>query len=148
MTKHPPYVEYSSNNSGGSWWLSDQNWKDLEAAGWKVEWATLEHLWTDNGDYVREPDGTPKLVPVGQGNSKYGSRVDKDGRYLGALAKKAHKIGCDSIREAAAEWERITGQCATDAGCACCGQPHTFTLYRDGKWVDSGPDASYEARWA
>ena len=25
------YVEYITNNSGGSWWLS-------EAAGWKVEW--------------------------------------------------------------------------------------------------------------
>lgn len=26
-------IEYSSNNSGGNWWLSDQNWKDLEAEG-------------------------------------------------------------------------------------------------------------------
>lgn len=31
-------VTYSSNNSGGVWWLTDQNWKDLEAAGWHVEW--------------------------------------------------------------------------------------------------------------
>ena len=31
-------VEYSANNSGGSWWLSDKNWRDLEAAGWRVEW--------------------------------------------------------------------------------------------------------------
>lgn len=31
-------IEYSSNNSGGSWWLSDEDWKALEAAGWDVEW--------------------------------------------------------------------------------------------------------------
>ena len=31
------YVEYITNNSGGSWWLSDDDdWKALEAAGWKV----------------------------------------------------------------------------------------------------------------
>jgi hypothetical protein len=33
------YVEYSSNNSGGNWWLSDQNWLDLEKAGWEVKWV-------------------------------------------------------------------------------------------------------------
>jgi hypothetical protein len=32
------YVEYTTNNSGGSWWLSEEDWKALEAAGWKVEW--------------------------------------------------------------------------------------------------------------
>ena len=29
-------IEYSSNNSGGSWWLKDEDWKALEAAGWWV----------------------------------------------------------------------------------------------------------------
>jgi len=32
-------IEYFSNNSGGSWWLSDEDWKNLEAAGWTVYWA-------------------------------------------------------------------------------------------------------------
>jgi hypothetical protein len=32
-------LEYSSNNSGGSWWLDDEDWKKLEAAGWKVNWV-------------------------------------------------------------------------------------------------------------
>jgi len=32
------YVTYSSNNSGGSWWLTDENWEALEAAGWRVRW--------------------------------------------------------------------------------------------------------------
>lgn len=31
--------EYSSNNSGGAWWLSDDDWRKLEAAGWKVRWV-------------------------------------------------------------------------------------------------------------
>ena len=43
------YVEYSSNNSGGSWWLKDEDWKALEAAGWKVVWASLDYPYDDNG---------------------------------------------------------------------------------------------------
>ena len=31
-------VEYNSNNSGGSWWLKDEDWYKLEEAGWEVEW--------------------------------------------------------------------------------------------------------------
>src|SRR5690348_13992879 len=97
------YVEYDSNNSGGSWWLNDEDWIALEKAGWKVEWARLEHAYTDEGNYVYDTDGSPKLVPHGHGNNKFGaSFVSKDGRYLGALAKGAYKVGCDSIRDAAA----------------------------------------------
>ena len=32
-------VEYSSNNSGGSWWLSDDDWRKLEKAGWEIQWC-------------------------------------------------------------------------------------------------------------
>lgn len=80
-------IEYSSNNSGGSWWLTDQNWHDLEAAGWTVAW--------------------------------------ENGRWLGALAKKAHK-DFPSVKDAILEWEKITKQTASDEGCNCCGAPHTF----------------------
>lgn len=31
-------VRYHSNNSGGSWWLTDSDWFHLEASGWVVEW--------------------------------------------------------------------------------------------------------------
>lgn len=31
-------LEYTSNNSGGSWWLSDDDWLALEKAGWTVNW--------------------------------------------------------------------------------------------------------------
>jgi len=57
-------VEYSSNNSGGSFWLSAQNWKDLETAGWDVEWRGKPFLGQDAmaasrtglslGDAIRE----------------------------------------------------------------------------------------------
>lgn len=36
-------VEYSANNSGGSWWVEDDGWKELEKAGWKVDWR--EERW-------------------------------------------------------------------------------------------------------
>lgn len=145
------YVEYESNNSGGSWWLNDAHWKALEAAGWKVAWASLENKYTDKGDYARDADGTPTLVPVGTGGGRFGSfsRRGDDGeyRYLGALAKGAYRVGLN-LREAAEEWERVTGESATDAGCPCCGQPHNFTEYDDaGKHVASGPSTSYEAHW-
>lgn len=114
-------VEYSSNNSGGHWWLTDADWYALEKAGWKVEW---------------KKDQTDLLF-----------RSDEDGRWLGALATSAEREGLH-LREAAEEWEQITGQSSTEAGCPCCGQPHCFTEYDDdGKWVDSGPNISYEANW-
>ena len=37
-------VEYSSNNSGGSFWLSDEDWKKLEEAGWEVNWEKTRWL--------------------------------------------------------------------------------------------------------
>lgn len=56
-------VEYSSNNSGGNWWLTDQNWLDLEKAGWEVAWV--------------------------KGEKHYHGEV----RWLGALAKNATRKG-------------------------------------------------------
>ena len=38
-------VRYRSNNSGGSWWLSDKDWKALEKDGWVVEWS--DETWLD-----------------------------------------------------------------------------------------------------
>lgn len=36
------YVEYSSNNSGGGWWLGDSDWLKLQEAGWKVDWISRD----------------------------------------------------------------------------------------------------------
>jgi hypothetical protein len=93
-------VNYKSNNSGGHWWLEDKDWFALEAAGWQVEW------------YKNQTNGI------------FG--CNKNGRFLGALASEATKE-FDSIEAAVAEFEKITGQCADDVGCSCCGSPHYFS---------------------
>ena len=33
-------LEYDTNNSGGGFWLIDDNWKAMESAGWSVAWPT------------------------------------------------------------------------------------------------------------
>lgn len=132
-------VEYHSNNSGGSWWLKDKDWLALEAAGWKVQWAHLENMYDENGDYQRDDEGFPVFVPLGEGNSKYKSfsalskKPGADGkmRYMGALANYAHRK-TDNPVETIREFERVTGQDTTDEGCNCCGAPHCFT------WTDEG----------
>lgn len=93
------YVEYSSNNSGGEWWLTDENWKALEKAGWIVSWSA-------ENEYQKE-------------------YCDEEGRYLGALARDAKREGL-SYDDAIEEWENITGCNADDEGCPCCGPPHSF----------------------
>jgi hypothetical protein len=99
-------ITYNSNNSGGRWWLKDKDWKNLEKKGWKVEWYG------------------PKNNPLGM--------LDKSGnRFLGALATIASK-NFKTVGDAIKEFEKITGQDASDEGCNCCGPPHTFT------WDDNG----------
>jgi hypothetical protein len=94
-------VTYESNNSGGRWWLTDEDWRKLEAAGWAVQWE-------------KDTDG-----PLAHGE-----------RFLGALATRASK-GFADPREAIAEFERITGQDASAEGCNCCGPPHSFEYKDD-----------------
>lgn len=94
-------VEYSSNNSGGRWWLRDRDWIALERAGWAVNWIR------DNEYYKGEE------------------------RFLDALATSASKeyeavTMSGAERKATADWEDITGAYASDRGCNCCGQPHYF----------------------
>ena len=102
-------IEYSTNNSGGSWWLTDEDWYALEEAGWTVQW---------------EKDIKDKLF-------KDSSNPD---RWLGALATKATFPG-DDFEEAVRSFENATGQHANDQGCDCCGQPHSFTRIDDnGNW--------------
>lgn len=38
------YVIYRSNNSGGSWWLDEKDWINLEKAGWIVDWEEEDYL--------------------------------------------------------------------------------------------------------
>lgn len=117
-------VEYSTNNSGGSWWLGDKDWYALEKAGWKVQWIKDE-----------------KPLKIGGRLSTIGM-ADKDGRWLGALAKRASKR-FPSVKAAVEEFERITGQRASDEGCNCCGAPHTFYWGRAVSTYKGPKDAEY-----
>lgn len=155
------YVEYNSNNSGGHWWLDDEDWLALEKAGWKIQWCGLREVYEKDESgrdrIVLDPDGTPKLIEVqpGDGYPAFGDSSLPIGHtlpigqreWLGAKAMYAYRSGL-SFMEAVEEWERVTGKSSTDAGCPCCGQPHTFTEYDNaGGYVQSGPSASYEASW-
>ena len=119
-------LAYSSNNSGGSWWLKDRDWYALEKAGWDVDWYSQ------------------------RGHDQF--MVYKDGRFLGALSSGASKEVADreAAKEAVLEFEAITGQNVDDHGCTCCGPPHSFTLYDDDdRWVgsfDSSP-AEYDRNY-
>lgn len=111
-------VEYSSNNSGGSWWLSDDDWEKLAEAGWNVHWV--------------QSDGFPKYSDDDPGDLV--PREKTGGRWLGALAMYAYKE-FDDPADAIPEFERITGQDASAEGCNCCGQPHNFSYTdEDGKY--------------
>ena len=103
------WIEYDSNNSGGSWWLTDDDWYKLEAAGWEIEWV--------------------KDRPAGLFHE------EGEERFLGALAVKAIRRGL-SRKMAIAEWEDVLQMDAYEGGCECCGQPHNFYEYDDeGNWV-------------
>lgn len=91
-------VRYSSNNSGGVWWLEDQDWRNLEAAGWTVEWVK------DWGESV----------------------ASGEDRWLGALATSATKDGFDDMWSAKDAWESVTRKYPDAVGCECCGKPHDF----------------------
>lgn len=112
-----PYVEYHSNNSGGSFWLTDDDWRALEAAGWKVDWVAT----STSGRYSWGEPGAE--------------------RYMGALATEARRYGV-TLEQAIREFDSVTTQNSSDLGCSCCGTPHSFTLYdANGRYVDSwSPD--------
>lgn len=68
-------VEYSSNNSGGKWWLTPQDWKNLEAAGWEVEWR--EWLGSPATEAVRH--GLDLHSAVDEWERITGQSADEDG---------------------------------------------------------------------
>ena len=128
-------VEYRSNNSGGDWWLKDEDWKKLEKAGWYVEWGQNFYCGSRYPSLTgeRRPE---KFIPCVAVNGEYkcnGHRVfesyknmTKSNRWLDALATTAHK-SFKSIKDALLEFERVTGQDVMDEGCNCCGAPHSFS---------------------
>ena len=134
-------VEYSSNNSGGGWWLRDEDWKALEDAGWEVEWggryycdADRQLRGVDRQASAQCPPGSK--CPGHRESETYAEAVGRGKRWLGAMATRATK-DFDTLAEAVREFEAVTGQDASDEGCNCCGAPHSFST--DDDWV-SGED--------
>lgn len=103
-------VRYSSNNSGGSWWLSDEDWKNLEKAGWYIFWG---------GAYFCDTECPGHRIVEN-------SHDAEKKRWLGALAVEATKE-FDTITKCLQEFELITGQDVSNDGCSCCGAPHSFS---------------------
>lgn len=103
------WVEYSSNNSGGSWWLKDKDWKALAKAGWVVQWISDMGLLND-----------------------YRSPMSEGGRFLGATATSAwffvegEKDEDYAIMKAKDSFISAVHQDPEEEGCSCCGQPHNF----------------------
>ena len=60
--------------------------------------------------------------------SEHWANLAKNGWLVPALGKVAFRGGL-CYNEAVAEWERITGHDASDPGCECCGNPHTFFIH-------------------
>lgn len=113
-------VEYSSNNSGGSWWLTDEDWKALEKSGWDVHWAK------DTNDGILRKG---------------------EERWLGALATSAsftvEAVDMTSaFKQAVDSWRTATGANPGAQGCNCCGSPHSFSG-KTGEYGEEGWEESY-----
>ena len=111
MSKIP--VEYSTNNSGGNYWLTKEDWRALQDAGWLImDWDNS--VYDEKGQYVPDENGLPMV--------SHPADLDK--------AHYAFKL-FDNIQEALVEFEKLTGQNVSDEGCNCCGAPHSFTWGKD-----------------
>lgn len=127
-------VEYSSNNSGGDWWLKRGDWEALEKAGWRVEWGGLYFC---NSKYPGLfGKGVPeRYVPCPEGAVCHGHRMAESADtvkelWLGAHAKRA-TLECGSRDAAVESWEETLGMDASEEGCSCCGAPHYFSIVHE-----------------
>lgn len=128
-TKKKAYIEYHTNNSGGDWWLSDKDWKNLEKAGWVVHWYHDPKA----DDHVHDP--VPNSSDLSHHTHSYGDDVLVPAKpsgddFLGARATSAAKV-TDDPDGAVEEFEILTNSTASDEGCNCCGPPHSFTFHND-----------------
>ena len=133
-------VTYSSNNSGGNWWLLDSHWQRLEDAGWYVVWGgdvfcNSDPIWGKGSGANKAPGDCPlevrneHLFNTCKGHRAYDSLdavIADNGQWLGSAAREASK-DFPTLKDAILEWEEVTGMDAADEGCNCCGPPHTFS---------------------
>lgn len=93
-------VTLDQNNSGGYFWLSDEQFDALLADGW----------------YVAEDSGQWRL-------NSYGKRA-QNLKLDVPVEREDHAVTIAKI-----EFERITGEQADAIGCTCCGPPFDFNTY-------------------
>jgi len=121
-------LTYDSNNSGGSWWLSDDDWDALEAGGWTVHWVKEndddEGHWRSGRQYWDDDIGEASVL------TEVPRPTDESLRYLGGFASSAAKR-FDAPQEGVQDWEHLSSQSAGSIGCNCCGRPHNFTWHDD-----------------
>ena len=134
-------VEYSHNNSGGKRWITDQNWRDLAAAGWEVKWGEAYFCNSSNLlGFVRGEANKPDIECESNCQGHWASEPKEDQRSIGELAWAAIREGL-SLKDTIAEWEAITGQDSSVLGCSCCGPPHRFSGTNDkGEWESYSPE--------
>lgn len=129
-------VDYTSNNSGGGWWLNDEDWLALEKAGWDVSWGPT--LFCKDRFGIASAYGVPapavctgaKVCPGHQVAQSYDDIRENDKlRFLRAAATRASKH-FESLAAGIQEWEEITKKDSSALGCYdCCGAPHSFEAY-------------------
>lgn len=131
-------VEYDSNNSGGRWWLDDEDWRALEDAGWFVNWGGEDFCNSRFGSRHEGPSVAPNTheaneCPGHRRFQSYAEALASGERWLGSLAGDA-TIEVTSYSEPLAEevarvlWTDAIGfkYTGNEEGCNCCGQPHYF----------------------
>lgn len=118
-------ITYSSNNSGGRWWLDDDDWINLEKAGWTVLWGGYRFC---HSKWATKKDPVCATEVECNGHGAFSSIKDmkaKD-KWLGSYAHEAYIDTDCTMKEVIDKWESITGQNSEDQGCRCCGEPHNF----------------------
>lgn len=132
MGKKTIVVEYSHNNSGGSWWLKEKHWLALEKAGWTVMWGNKYFCRSKYESFNKKPEGKPE--PCVDADRCHGHR--RADSLDEAKAGKLDSLGAwacyaegqfESLEAAIRSWEAATGMDASDNGCNCCGAPHSFS---------------------
>lgn len=129
-------VEYSSNNSGGGWWLKDTDWLALEEQGWEIEWGGLDFCNPKYGPFGGQrhtaPDThEPDLCPGHRRAASLAEAIANDDKWLGCYARAA-RIEIEAYSATLAEgvasewWRETLGMDPDEEGCSCCAQPHSF----------------------
>lgn len=139
-------LRYSSNNSGGAFWLRLEEWQALEKAGWIVHWKHDEN----DPSHTHEKSGE-EYFSLGLHDHSYKDELVQatwNGElWLGTPATSAVLV-TDDPTSGVEQFEFVTCQSVDDQGCSCCGPPHSFQFEQDGNitWLESSP-TSYSRSW-